>query len=262
MPASVDTPSNLILRAIAEGIYPASLWKYRPNNSFTDDIFQSHALYFPYPTQLNDPFDCQIQPVTCTPAEIAAFVQQNNAGRSNSDMRAMVAEATRDPDAFRGSINDSMRKFINKVGVCSFTTNFDNLLMWAHYTESHKGLCLGFDVTQDPDLFDVPLQVQYAPYPVYNHLTDSSQLAYKVLATKSDHWAYEEEVRVMKIPMPLKQKMSFNPLVLREVLFGCNMSADERQRIKQLAKNSGFGHTIFKRAVVSPNSYALTFVPC
>lgn len=263
MPASVDTPSNLILRAIAEGIYPANLWKYRPNNPFTDDIFQSQALYFPYPPQLNDPFDCQIQPVNCTPAEVTAFVQQNNAGRSNSDIRAMVAEATRDPAAFRRSINDSMRKSINRVGVCSFTTNFDNLLMWAHYTESHKGLCLGFDVTQDPELFDVPLIVQYAPtYPVYNHLTDSSQLAYKVLATKSDHWTYEEEVRVMKIPMPPNQKMSFNPLVLREVLFGCNMSADERQRIKQLAKNNGFGHTIFKRAVISSNSYALTFVPC
>lgn len=263
MPSSTETTSDLLLRAVAEGIYPPSLWKYRPNNTFTDDIFQSQALYFPYPTQLNDPFDCQIQPVSCTPAEVTAFVQQHNAGKSNSEIRATVAEATKSPAAFRHSINESMRKFINKVGVCSFTTNFDNLLMWAHYTESHKGLCLGFDVTQAPDLFTIPLKVQYAPtYPVYNHLTDSMQMANKVLAAKSDHWTYEEEVRVMKVPMPHNQKASFNPLALREVLFGCNMSADERQRIKHLAKNNGFGHTVFKQAVVSPNSYALTFVAC
>jgi hypothetical protein len=263
MPSSTASLPDLMLQAIAEGIYPAKLWKYRPNNNFTDDIFQSQALYFPYPPQLNDPFDCQIQPISCTPAEVTAFVHQNNAGRSSADLRAMVAEATKNPAGFRRSINESMRKYINKLGVCSFTTNFDNLLMWAHYTESHKGLCLGFDVAQDPELFITPLKVRYAPtYPVYNHLTDSAQIADKVLAAKSDHWIYEEEVRVVKSPMPANQKVSFNPLALREVLFGYNMPVNERRRIKHLAKNTGFGHTIFKQAVISPNSYSLTFVTC
>jgi hypothetical protein len=263
MSASITSLPNLLLQGIAQGIYPANLWKYRPNNTFTDDIFQSQALYFPYPPQLNDPFDCQIQPVSCAPAEVTAFVHQNNAGKSNADLKAMVAEAIKNPAKFRRSINESMRKFINKLGVCSFTTNFDNLLMWAHYTESHKGLCLGFDVTQDPALFITPLKVQYAStYPIYNHLTDSAQLANKVLAVKSDHWVYEEEVRVMKTPMPANQKISFNHLALREVLFGCNMPINEQRRIKHLAKRSGFKHTVFKRAVISPNSYALTFVPC
>ncbi|MBK7525892.1 MAG: DUF2971 domain-containing protein [Saprospiraceae bacterium] len=29
-------------------------------------------------------------------------------------------------------------------GVCSFTTNNNNILMWSHYANNHKGICLEF----------------------------------------------------------------------------------------------------------------------
>lgn len=251
-----------LLYAIKQNVYPSQLWKYRPNNKFTDDVFVSQVLYFPTPPQLNDPFDCQIQPVVATPTEIAVWVQQHNPGASVQQLQNVIAHATSNPNAFRKDINEVMRKHIDKLGVCSFTTNPDHPLMWAHYTESHKGLCLGFDVTQDPGLFLVPLRVNYSPtYPLYNHLTQSKQMAEFVLSAKSNHWAYEDEWRVMKHQMPANQKYTFKPQALREVIFGYNMDTKERKRLKLLARQYGFKHVTFKRAIITETSYAIGFVP-
>lgn len=256
------TFEEAILFGIEQNQYPATLYKYRPNNKYTDDIFTSSALFFPTPPSFNDPFDCQIQPVEPTREDVMTWVRQQNPAASPVDILTACNRITSNLPGFRDMINESMRKFINKSGLTCFTTKHDNLLMWAHYTESHKGYCLKFDLTKDPLFFLTPLKVQYGPtYPVYNHMTDSGEIAKKVLAVKSDHWAYEEEWRVFK-PGQGNQKIPFKREALTEVLFGCNMSAAEITKVKNLALASGFQHVTFSKAVVSPNSYALTFAPC
>ncbi|MBL0525135.1 DUF2971 domain-containing protein [Aeromonas dhakensis] len=37
------------------------------------------------------------------------------------------------------------RATINELGVVSFSETSRNLLMWAHYANEHKGMCIGFD---------------------------------------------------------------------------------------------------------------------
>ena len=64
-------------------------------------------------------------------------------------------------------------------------------VIWAHYSDRHKGICLGFDV---PD--DVARRVEYVtarfPFPESPTMADSDRM----LWTKFDNWAYEEEIRV------------------------------------------------------------------
>ena len=35
--------------------------------------------------------------------------------------------------------------YMNTLGVCSFTSESDNLLMWSHYCSSHKGFVVEYD---------------------------------------------------------------------------------------------------------------------
>ena len=67
--------------------------------------------------------------------------------------------------------------------------NPDNLLLWAHYSASHTGVCLKFDITKDEDLFALTFAVKYSKdYPKFDYLKERDQLVDKAMRTKSIHW--------------------------------------------------------------------------
>ena len=83
-------------------------------------------------------------------------------------------------------------------GFQCFSRNWKNPLLWSHYADKHRGICLGFDV-QD----DVVKPVTYTEDRLEidaNDLADISEedgakLMEKLLWTKYLDWKYEEEVR-------------------------------------------------------------------
>lgn len=101
---------------------------------------------------------------------------------------------------------------ISKVGVVSLSETSRNLLMWAHYADEHRGICIGFDrnVLSELDLGSVYLERYHTLSPVkvnYDNLrVDIKELLkdrdfmyensiLKILTTKSDDWIYEKEHR-------------------------------------------------------------------
>jgi len=71
--------------------------------------------------------------------------------------------------------------------------------MWAHYADSHKGVCLKFDILEDTDLFSPAKKVEYSKiYPEYDYLTNKNDFVNQMFYTKSEDCAYEGEVRVLK----------------------------------------------------------------
>jgi hypothetical protein len=71
-------------------------------------------------------------------------------------------------------------------------------LLWGHYADKHKGICLGFDVTDD-DTFH-PLEYWSERWTLaelgLRSLKDMDESALKkVLFSKFDAWKYEEEYR-------------------------------------------------------------------
>jgi hypothetical protein len=84
------------------------------------------------------------------------------------------------------------------IGVLCFSQSWDNPVLWSHYADKHRGICLGFDV-----LDDWVLEISYqgkrlqeeveGELPVQDHKT----LGQKLLTTKYEHWRYENEVRMI-----------------------------------------------------------------
>ncbi|MGR3838929.1 MAG: DUF2971 domain-containing protein [Cognatishimia sp.] len=94
-----------------------------------------------------------------------------------------------------------------ETGFISFSTNWESPALWANYAENHKGACLEFEVDQDafrmpgksPDLVEVTYKDELREFN-YNARKDPSILAEYVryaLATKSKHWEYEDEWRLL-----------------------------------------------------------------
>lgn len=84
--------------------------------------------------------------------------------------------------------------FRENFGLLCFSRNWDNILMWSHYGDSHTGLCLWFDIPGDPYDKDVRYQPNLLRARSPNDV--NLDLVQRMLSTKHESWSYEQEVRV------------------------------------------------------------------
>jgi hypothetical protein len=113
-------------------------------------------------------------------------------------------------------------------------------VIWAHYSDSHQGLCLGFEIPEihgNPES-DESQHVAYIskplPFPFdYEHLPDPERFAIvqQILFTKYEHWAYEQEIRVWALLQNEENGLHYlefdDKLKLVEVIMGARSTVTE-----------------------------------
>jgi hypothetical protein len=107
---------------------------------------------------------------------------------------------------FRNTFLETSKNVDENRGLLCFSANWKNPVIWAHYSDKHKGLCLGFEIpelTSDPqsETGKVDYVPDLLPCPTladFETMTDAEHEAFsrKALFTKFAHWIYEEEIRV------------------------------------------------------------------
>ena len=144
------------------------------------------------------------------------------------------------------------QKFEEMIGLLCLTESSENLLMWAHYADSHQGFVMGFDT--DVAFFNR----QKGPEDEFRHLrkVNYSELrprlvlseadSFSPFLTKSLDWSYEMEWRMM-LPLseankiigegPTAVHLFEYPLeAIRSVIFGCRMTAITKHSILELIR--------------------------
>ena len=109
---------------------------------------------------------------------------------------------SRDPR--RREVVRMVANYHNKnTGMICFGKGWGNPVMWAHYADKHRGVCLGFavepSVLSKVDYTDTKIDVELGVHLPNGGLT--AELLNKVILTKSTSWEYEQEWRVLA---PLK----------------------------------------------------------
>ena len=114
-----------------------------------------------------------------------------------------------------------------KRGILCFSENWNNPVMWAHYADRYKGVCLGFDIAESTSTGDPLLgQVKYVAERLRWPPELDLKFAYDLLFTKFSHWSYEQEWRAFMSLDDCEESDGhyFKPfsddLVLREVYIG------------------------------------------
>lgn len=118
-----------------------------------------------------------------------------------------------------------------RYGIICMSSSWKSPVMWAHYAEKHKGVCLGFDVRKEH-----LKQVDYLPGRLDDLLSENPKLSdfniekiYTLFTTKASEWSYENEWRfIYPLDQVTKNKdgnylLPFNEhhIHLREVILGC-----------------------------------------
>ncbi len=174
-----------------------------------------------------------------------------------------------DPQAridFMHGASKSIEEMLAQRRIYCLTPKADNILMWSHYADNHRGICLEFSVPDNP-LFSKAAEVVYReayPHWVPCDINDRPGLVMELILTKSRDWHYEQEYRLISVQKStpsnfLQLHGDFFRLpngALKSVIMGCE--ADHKAvgaLIKECAPNLPI-----RRAVRSANLFSLRIV--
>jgi len=123
--------------------------------------------------------------------------------------------------AFRKAVRSWKKEFHNTKGLLCFSADWKNPVLWSHYADKHRGICLGFEVD---DKYLTP--VNYAKERIQIRFKNSDpeqglelDFVNEMLRTKYKHWVYEQETRIF---------LDLNEGTKENGLFFCSFS-DELQ---------------------------------
>lgn len=162
----------------------------------------------------------------------------------------------------RISFRNFKRQMNEKYGLLCFSKRWHNPVLWAHYGDRHRGICLGFDVpsTHLRKIYYSAERLRIALYATDSAEELNEASMQKLLFTRYEDWAYEEEYRVYIRLEDRDQESGLyfkdfgDNLQLKEVIVGpmCDVFYDEIYEIV-----GTFGDVSIIKARLAFNSYTV-----
>lgn len=201
-------------------------YKYRPINQHLFDTLEFNELYFRDPREYNDPIDSVVDGfIEGTFEELIDYsIENSKEGYSREDavldilMGVSIGDYQIIGSKFRHSPSRKGLHFhFPCIPTYCLSEKNDDISMWSHYADHHKGVCLSFKSTYKviPEenyagytltINSKPMQIRRMKYSdkmpdSMNFLTnkDGKQL-YEFLLTKGICWGYEDEYRMLLVP--------------------------------------------------------------
>ncbi|MZR31029.1 DUF2971 domain-containing protein [Sneathiella litorea] len=123
----------------------------------------------------------------------------------------------------------------SRFGFISFSRNWENPLLWSHYCDNHRGICLGFDIWDDDKIVDIdyvksrPDELRWKGISIKEGRTRFSVMAADIFRYKMAEWRYENECRTIE-ELPSRDIVSGlyfrnfkdSQLKLKEVIIGAH----------------------------------------
>lgn len=230
-------------------LLPEVLFKYRDwENPFHSKLITHQQIYLAEPYSFNDPFDCKI------PTRWEAMTKDEMDKRNRelvSSIGANLKRAQRkqfaknlrkrgvwwEPKNIKKPGKDYFDKINEISGVISLTSKPDNILMWSHYSNNHKGICVGLnsETIKNSEQFDFIGKVNYtSEYPFISGALEINERFYLEMFSKSRDWEYEDEYRVTKRHMQNRTinlpREAFNCIII-----GCEASTKTQEEVMDQA---------------------------
>lgn len=226
---------------------PNTIFKYKPIDEWSLNILKKREIYFSRPEQFNDPFDCGIPLRFDLMKEndyeehmISIGMHQFHLTRSES-IEFIASNRKKGIgvtfEQYKSHSDQQLRKLQNAVRIFCLTTNTKNLLMWSHYADFHRGMCIGFNKHYlYLNTGNAIGKVNYfATLPVQKPQESGIPTYIVQFLSKSICWQYEEEFRM--VTMDGEQVHQLEPKAIEQILVGCKVSSDNLSAIKDTIRS-------------------------
>lgn len=205
------------------------------------------------PENFNDPFDCSIEIMNKSLGSVLE--------KRNKDFIKLTIDAIIFDKVIRKAINEIKKKSY----VSCFTTTNNNELMWAHYSNSHKGVCIEYEFNEK----EIEKVSYSEEYPIFSEtwingmlninignretFNDSFHLNYlqefkeKFYLVKSKAWKYEEEYRIIQA----KSIKKIEKFQIKSICFGLKTSEEDIKTVIKLLDDLEIKIPIYKMEKVN-----------
>ena len=141
--------------------------------------------------------------------------------------------------------------------------------MWSHYTNSHHGICIGFETSIQNNSLCIrhnDSDLNCHPEPAYHNFLPISKVDYKdqypqpydmfkgkttdliaFLTTKGRDWNYEEERRIILAYGDIKKNIiKFDKSILKEVIVGSKLNESFTEQVFNIIRKDYLaeGHSV------------------
>ncbi len=240
---------ELVRKEIERGNYPKKIYKYYPLNEKLLSTIRNKYLWFDSFKNYNDPYEgkCNVRE-DYTEAEIRQRLLQF--GKVPAVPKEQII-----PECNR-AIKEALIQNEIQSRCCCLSAKNNDLLMWAHYADSYRGVCLEFDTAKLADSIDVALvPVRYEErYPQVDFLFNMDELTIQQVLTKAKVWDYEEEYRFIS-PFQIPNQQPFDISALKAIILGCK--CDKSSGIYQKLLNVLPPHVKIKECIMDSSAYRL-----
>lgn len=231
---------------------PAKLYRYQAVTARTLAALKTRTLWFSAPAAFNDPFDCALQVVHAMDrGEMKELLElyRSQGTEFTHEFIDEYAPGGVPSDAMLDSQLTAAREAVkahnqanrNERGIACFSATNSDMLMWSHYADGHRGMCLEFSTDRIPfsEAREVRYQRAVPRLGVMDLLTDRKSpdaIRDTLMLTKSDCWMYEQEWRLLHEKFSVAYNYDFRGLT--GVFLGAAMPLDFKDMIGQLMHNS------------------------
>jgi Protein of unknown function (DUF2971) len=191
------------------------------------------TLKFSSAFNLNDPFELKFN-LLLDPFAEGQFEEflKVHPGKTSEDFKEWQGQVENNK-GFVWYTEQEQRATISKlITICSFTEKNNNNLMWSHYTDNHRGICVEysdslFDSLKMTEGFLVSGKVEYSELPPdVDSLENVTSKIQKMMFNKQLEWKYEQEHRVILMSNNDTDFISIAPKLIKAVYIGSKASSE------------------------------------
>lgn len=198
---------DAVYEKIGESYYfnaPKYLYKYYSESTLNLDAIKKHEMWYSAPCNFNDAFDCDISinekalfECFLKEASQERRIRQGSSGWKN--LQGVVHKQIH-------NLQEEFEETKRTTGISCLSESDSSLLMWAHYANNHKEMCVEYELLKISD------QLKFTPVPVIytndrvtlssleseNLDRDTMKIFVESITTKSSEWNYEKEWRIIR----------------------------------------------------------------
>lgn len=243
---------------------PKTLYRYRGFSASTLDSLCRDRLFFADPNTFNDPLECKpsiecnsdidelrkiltilieervssevlssLKNAGVSDWAASTHAHKEASSRSRNKLSDIRYNATgpdwnvSEVEAEKCLLTSAIEREIHShydSGVCCFSTTYKNPLLWSHYGEQHKGICIGYSMDRKPSPEPLPvdyggnrsIQTSLIGRALIEKDSVSKRELYEItLLRKARSWVYEHEWRLIG-----NQGDQLSPLLMKDITFG------------------------------------------
>lgn len=243
---------------------PPIIYKYSKLDEYFFQLLIKNEFWFSEPKAFNDPYDCNICFAEKAP-ESEQEIKENYflpsdfdrdifKGKSEQEIGEIFESKARTEAYKENDYLKQIKQQAHNAGICCFSATHNNLLMWSHYADSHRGVCIGYSSNELLQSFGEINWVKYGnKFPEIKSLESFPKR--EVMTTKSEDWAYEKELRIIASP----QAHPFKRDAVKELIFGLNTPASQIRAIMALIFQLDYKYVDIKQVIIADNEYKIKF---